>query len=124
VKHGEEGVTELVSAKIRATASFGYGKAPFSLDICPARTWNNVLRTFGQLICTIKFAGQSAAAGSSKGQATGPIMPTCALGVTCDARCSLRLRRLDAAGSGFHPALPEQPRESGDRPSSRILGST
>src|SRR5258708_1039003 len=37
----------------------------------------------------------------------------------CDARChqSLRLRRLDVAGSGFHRASPGQPRESGDSPS-------
>src|ERR1700741_3296106 len=85
---------------------------------------DNVLRSFGQLIAPSNY-GRVCSRGKLKSLATGPTMPTCALGVTCDARChqSLRLRRLDVAGSGFHRALPEQPRESGDRPSCRILGS-
>jgi hypothetical protein len=86
------------------------------------RALNDVLRSFGQLIAPSNYGGSLQ---PWEGQKPRSTVLTCTLGVTCDARCheSLRLRRLDVAGSGFHRALPEQPRESGDRPSSRILGS-
>jgi len=47
------------------------------------RALNNVLRSFGQLIAPSNYG----VVGSRKSHATGPTMPTCALGVTCDARC-------------------------------------
>jgi hypothetical protein len=84
----------------------------------------NDLRSFGQLIAPSNYGGSLQPREGQKPCDRSTVL-TCTLGVTSDARSheSLRLRRLDVAGSGFHRALPEQPRESGDRPSSRILGS-
>jgi hypothetical protein len=88
------------------------------------RALNDVLRSVGQLIAPSNYGGSLQPREGQKPCDRSTVL-TCTLGVTCDARCheSLRLRRIVVAGSGFHRALPQQPRESGDRPSSRILGS-
>ena len=85
---------------------------------------NNVLRGFSKLIVTVESADSLQPREAQK-PCDRPYYAD--VRAWCDVRCALPLEPSttmpDVAGSGFHRALPEQPRENGDRPSSRILGS-
>jgi hypothetical protein len=87
VKHGEEGATELVSAKIRATASFRLREGAFFLGYLPNKDLEQRPAQLRPIDLHRRIRGAVCSRGKLKRPSDRHTMPTCALGVTCDARC-------------------------------------